>query len=83
MDAFTGSWLSAKFSRFHLSQQCDERNAVELLNDSIAKRFALGNPFTQIICRTGLIIACHSLQQLYASYREKSHVLTSAIPVPM
>ena len=37
LGAFTSSWPSVKFSRFHSSQQCDERKAVELSARIIAK----------------------------------------------
>ena len=45
MDASTVSWPLVKFSRFHSSQQCDERKAVMLSARSISKIPPCGETF--------------------------------------
>jgi len=70
MDAPTKSWLSAKFSRFHSSQQCDERKAVY---NAIVANFAA-------VWRKNLRM---SHFQPRASFRENRHTSQSADFVPM
>ena len=83
MDASTVSWLLVKFSRFHSSQQCDERNAVESFGNSIAKRLTIDNKLLRIFHRNRRItVVRHSIQQTSVSFRENNHAKTFANSVP-
>ena len=83
MDTSTVSRLSVKFSRFHSSQQCDERKAVKLSNGSIAKQPCMRKPFAQIIHSERFAHPRRQFQQHCASFRESSCVCIQATPVPM